>query len=204
MFVALLLSIACGLDAVTVNCEYKNKGFFETFGPLKTVYQCVAKDLKVEGSQVTVDKIAGSHLTSKSDTNVNMINIKKIKFEQMPKGFSKFFPNLQGLFAHSTGMSIVVKEDLVGFPKLRYLDMSFNRIKTLPSNLFEGNPELEWIDFSDNLLRHIGINLLNPLTKLDHANFESNTCINMRAQDKENLKELKPQLKKIECQLNDA
>lgn len=199
-----LLSFVCSLDAVTVDCEYKTQGFFETYGPLKKVYHCAAKDLRIEGSQATVDKVSGTHLTGKTSPDTKLINIKKIKFERMPKDFNKFFPNLEGIFAHSTGMSIVLKEDLVGFPKLRYLDMSFNKIKTLPSNLFEGNPEVEWIDFSDNLLRHIGVNLLNPLTKLDFANFESNTCVDRRAQDRQNLRELSLELRKVSCKLNDV
>jgi len=199
---AVLLTIIAGLDAVTVTCEFYVTGF-ETFGPLKKPYQCAAKDLKVVG-HATVDKIAGNHLTAKSHDDVKLLSMKKIKCERLPKNFDKFFPNLEGLFAFSTGLKTLVKEDMEVFPKLRYLDLGFNKIDTLPSTTFENNPELEWIDFSDNWLRYIGVNLLDHLTKLNYANFESNRCVDKRAQDKNNLHELELELKSDKCKLNDA
>lgn len=197
-----LLTIASSLDAVTVNCEfYLTK--LETFGPLSKPYQCAAKDLNLVG-HATVDKVTGSHITSKSGDDTKLLSMKKIKCERLPKNFNKFFPNLEGIFAFSTGMKTVKKEDLDVFPKLRYLDMAFNKIDTLPSNLFEGNPDLEWIDFSDNWLRNIGVNLLNPVTKLNYADFQSNRCIDMKAQDRTNLRELLPALRSLQCKLNDV
>lgn len=102
------------------------------------------------------------------------------------------------------GLTTLVKDDLSSFPKLRYVDFSMNRLVTLPSNLFEGNPEIEWIDFSDNRLQNIGVRLLDPLTKLNYADFQSNRCVDYRAWDKTNFKELMPILKSVKCALNDA
>lgn len=199
---ALLLTVITALDAVTVTCEFKATST-ETFGPLQKPYQCAAKDLNVVG-HATVDKIAGNHLTGRSHNDTKLINIKKIKCERIPKNFDKFFPDLEGIFAFSTGMKTLLKEDLDVFPKLRYLDVGFNKIEQLNSNLFENNPELEWIDFSDNWLRRIGVNLMNPLTKLNYADFQSNRCVDKRAWDKNNLHELELELKSVKCKLNDV
>lgn len=199
---ALFLTFVGGLNAVTVTCEFYVTGR-ETFGPLNKPYQCAAKDLNVVG-HATVDKIAGNHLTGKTHDDTKLLSMKKIKCERLPKNFDKFFPNLEGIFAFSTGMKTVTKDDMEVFPKLKYLDMSNNKIDTLPSNTFENNPDLEWIDFSDNWLRHIGVNLLNPLTKLNYADFQSNRCVDKRAWDKNNLHELELELKKVSCKLNDA
>ena len=197
-----MLAIAARLDAVTVTCEFYVTAR-ETFGPLQKPYQCAAKDLNVAG-HVTVDKIAGTHLTGKTHNDTKLISIKKIKCERLPKNFNKFFPDLEGIFAFSTGIKTLLKEDLEVFPKLRYLDMGFNKIDTLNSNLFENNPDLEWIDFSDNWLRRIGVNLLNSLTKLNYADFQSNRCVDKRAWDKNNLHELELELKSVKCKLNDV
>lgn len=198
----LLLAFATGLDAIVVNCEFyvTNR---ETFGPLDKPYQCAAKDLTVTG-YATVDKVNGNHLTGRTQDDTKLLSMKKIKCERLPKGFETFFKNLEGIFAFSTGMKTVVKDDLDVFPKLRYLDMAFNHITTLPSNTFEGNPDLEWIDFSDNKLNNIGVNLLAAIPKLNYADFLSNRCVDKRAQDKTNLHELELVLKSVPCKLNDV
>lgn len=133
-----------------------------------------------------------------------MISIKQIKCDRIPKNFQKYFKNLEGIFAFSTGIKTLVKADLDAFPKLKYLDVGFNNLATLPSNLFENNPNLEWIDFSDNKLRNIGVNLLNPLTKLNYADFQSNRCVDKKAQDKTNVRELQLALRNVQCKLNDV
>lgn len=198
-----LLAIVGGLEAISVTCEFyvTNR---ETFGPLGKPYQCsVSKDLTVSG-HATVDNVLGNHLTGKTHTDTKLLNMKKIKCERMPKGFEKYFSNLEGIFAFSTGMKTLVKADLDVFPKLRYADFGFNHITTLPSNTFEGNPDMEWIDFSDNKLNNVGVNFLVPMTKLNYADFLSNRCVDKRAQDKTNMHELELELKAVKCVLNDA
>lgn len=142
-------------------------------------------------------------MPGKTDNDTKLINIKQIKCDRVPKNFHKYFANLEGIFAHSTGMKTVEKDDLSVFPKLKFLDMSFNKINTLPSNLFEGNPDLEWIDFADNLLRNIGVRLLDSIPKLNYADFQSSRCVDFRAWDKSNLPELQRSLKNIQCALYD-
>lgn len=175
----------------------------ETFGPLKSPYQCAAKDQKVTGYG-SVDNVVGTHVANKNNSDVKLISLKKIKTERIPKNIHKFFPNLEGIFAFSMGLKTVGSEDFKYLPKLKYLDMGNNRLDTLPSNLFEKNPDLEWIDFSSNYLRNIGVKLLDPLTKLNFANFEENRCVDRRAQDRTNLHELELVLKSLECRLDDA
>lgn len=198
-----LLTLASSLDAVSVTCEFyvTNR---ETFGPLNKPYQCKAKDLNTVGSFATVDKVSGTHVASKTADDVKLISIKAIKCDRLPRDFHKFFKNLEGIFAFSTGLKTVVKEDLESFTKLRYLDMAFNQLKTLASNLFEANPDLEWIDFSDNKLQSIGVNLLTPLTNLNYADFQSNFCVDKRAWDKNNIHELQFALRNVKCKLNDV
>lgn len=198
----LLLALIAGLDAIKVNCEFYVTST-ETFGPLKSPYQCKAKTQNVQGLG-SVDDVIGAHKAGKTNADTKLISIKQIKCDRLPKNFNKYFTNLEGIFAFSTGIKTVEKEDLSPFTKLRYIDMAFNNLNTLPSNLFEGNPDLEWIDFSDNKLRNIGVNLLESIPKLNYADFQSNRCVDFRAWDKNNLRELQLALRNIQCALNDA
>lgn len=134
----LLLAFTSGFEAVNINCDFYVTGR-EIFGPLDKPYQCKANDLEVSGHG-KVDKVAGTHVASKTDDDVKLISLKQVKCERLPQDFHKFFKNLEGVFAFSMGLKTVIKEDLQGFSKLKYLDMGFNQLKTLPSNLFEGNP----------------------------------------------------------------
>lgn len=202
VFAAIISIISTQTFAINVNCDFSDSKL-ETYGPLKNVYQCKSKSLSVSGHQ-KVEKVNGVHQGIKKNDDVKLINIKQIKSERMPSEFDKHFKNLEGIFASSMGLKTLVKDDLSSYPKLRYVDFGFNKIVTLPSNLFENNPDIEWIDFSDNYLQNIGVNLLNPLTKLNYADFQSNRCVDFRAWDKTNLKELQFALKAVKCALNDA
>jgi hypothetical protein len=149
---------------------------------------------------VSVDNVSGTHTASKSNDDVKVVNIQAIKCAQIPSGFEKFFKNLEGIFAFSSEKTILVKNDLKSFQNLKYLDISWNRIENLPSDVFEDNLQMEWIDLSDNRLKLIGLDILNPLKKLHYANFGSNRCIDSLARDKTDIERSLKKLLVLNCQ----
>lgn len=189
--------------AINVSCDF-SQARLQTYGPLKSPYQCKAKSLTLSGHE-KVEKVIGVQQAGKTNDDVKLIHIKEIKSERIPSEFQKHFKNLEGIFAVSMGLKTLVKDDLSSYPKLKYVDFSSNRLIKLPSNLFEGNLDLEWIDFSSNYLNQIGVKLLDSLTKLNYADFESNRCVDFRAWDKTNIeRELKKELRAVKCALHDA
>lgn len=162
-------------------------------------YQCKAVNQPVTG-RVNVERVFGTHESNKNDDDVKILNIQAIKCSQIPSGFENSFRNLEGIFAFSSEKKILLAEDLRPFPKLKYFDISWNRIENLPSDLFAATPELEWIDFSDNRLKLIGLNLLDSLSKLHYANFATNICINELGRDKTDIERNIKRLLRLNCQ----
>lgn len=184
-------------DAIAVNCQY---GVHATnYGPLTRPYQCKASDQPVTG-HVIVESVQGGHQSGKNNDDVRVVNIQSIKCARIPSDFYKHFKNIEGIFAFSSEKTILFGEDLKPFYKLKYLDISFNRITHLPSDAFEGNPLMEWIDFSDNKLKLVGLNILDPIPNLHYANFATNICINELGRDKTDISRNIQRLLKRNCQ----
>lgn len=131
---------------------------------------------------------------------MRVVNIQSIKCARIPSGFEKHYKNIEGIFAFSSEKTVLFVEDLKPFLKLKYLDISFNRITHLPSDVFEGNPLMEWIDFSDNKLKLVGLNILDPLPNLHYANFATNICINELGRDKTDISRNIKRLLRLNCQ----
>lgn len=185
------------LDAITVNCQFVVH--MTNLGPLQRPYQCKASDQPVT-DHVSVDRVVGSHATGKSDNDVRVVNIQSIKSKRIPSGFENSFKNIEGIFAFSSEKTILLGEDLFPFSKLKYFDISFNRITHLPSDVFAGNPQLEWVDISENRLKLVGLNILDSLNSLHYANFADNICINELGRDKTDITRNIKRLLKLNCQ----
>lgn len=150
--------------------------------------------------RVNVERAIGSHESGRSNDDVKVLNIQAINCAQIPSGFENSFKNLEGIFAFSSEKKILVADDLRPFTKLKYLDISFNRIENLPSDVFASTPQMEWIDFSDNRLKLVGLNILDSLTKLHYANFATNICINELGRDKTDIERNIKRLLRLNCQ----
>lgn len=194
---ALLIAQPLNSQAITLNCQYSVHT--TNYGPLMRPYQCKAVNQPVTGL-VNIESVSGNHESGKSNDDVKVLNIQAIKSAQIPSGFENSFKNLEGLFAFSSEKTILTSDDLKPFTKLKYFDISFNRLVNLPSDLFESNPQLEWIDFSDNRLKLIGLNILDSLTKLHYANFATNICINEHGNDKTDIERNIKRLLRRNCQ----
>lgn len=186
---------------ITANCQYSVH--LTNFGPLSRPYLCTVSDQPVRGL-VSVENVIGKHESGKTNDDVKVLSVKAIKCSKIPSGFEKYFKNLEGIFAYSSEKTILVNEDLAPFPKLKYLDISLNRITHLPTDVFEDNPLMEWIDISDNRLKLVGLDIFKPLKKLHFANFERNYCIDERARDKSEIERIFIKRLELKCQFGES
>lgn len=76
-----------------------------------------------------------------------MRNIQEQTCEFLPRGFEKFFPNLEGLRVATCGLVSLAHWDLRVFPKLRNCEMFHNYLMMLESDFFKYNPQLEYLTF---------------------------------------------------------
>jgi hypothetical protein len=117
----------------------------------------------------------------------------------VPKITVKMAKRLQLLLIEECGLKEIRKEDLKQFPELKILQLDGNDLEWLEGELFVFNPELVVVSFNGNKkLKYIGANLLDSLPKLGDAYFESTGCIYYDAEGREQVEELKTELK-TEC-----
>lgn len=142
-----------------------------------SVYTCCLykKDLN------NVENFFGQHLKNKhgaehTNDDVRGIALSHCKLSTFPRELSQIFPNIDHLSING-GISAISKDDLVGFEKLKFLDLQSCEITSLPSDLFEHTPNLEVVYVSHNKITSIGERLLEPLHSLKYLNLHGNTGI---------------------------
>lgn len=93
----------------------------------------------------------------------------------------------------------IAKADLKPFVNLRVLHLMANQLESLEQNLFNYNTDLVRIDFKHQNIKLISYNLLDNLGKLSSADFESSGCVNIYANGREEINNLKKEIR-ISCQ----
>lgn len=91
----------------------------------------------------------------------------------------KYAPNLTRLMILSSKLTRIDEWDLKGFDKLKMLDLDYNNIEELPSDLFTHTPNLEHISIAENNIKAIGEGILEPLRNLKTFDLSNNPSINV-------------------------
>lgn len=89
------------------------------------------------------------------------LDISGNSFDQVPLSIVQLAPTLQKLSMASTGLTTLVGTEMAKFTSLSYLDISSNRLKSIPSEIITSSP-LQHLDLSDNQLSTLPTPL-NPL-----------------------------------------
>ncbi|KAA0190215.1 hypothetical protein FBUS_03522 [Fasciolopsis buskii] len=85
-------------------------------------------------------------------------NILADGYNSLPAGFGKQLPNLTHLRMKHMGLREIEPESMVGFKRLRVLDLSENKITSIPDEMNE-LPELYSLDLSKNRLTELPISV---------------------------------------------
>lgn len=150
-------------------------------------------------SRRTVFGISNNHMKGKSNYDVKMFYIQKQEIPAVPIDIGKFFPNLEVVRMPYLGLLKVCRMDLKQFPKVRFLYLSYNKIKQLDNNLFEYTPALEFIALDHNELTNIGQRIFDNLPNVHRFYVERNPCVYIgHVETREDLEKFKSLLQ-TEC-----
>lgn len=173
------------VTGTTLNCDYL------TFG---ASYQCIVKNIPVIKSQTLFTNALGNHENLRSNDDVTWITISNGTMDYFPKGIDKIFKNLNGIRITNVDLKKIKQEDIKKFPKLKFLNLSFNKITKIEGNTFQFNPMLEHISLSNNEISHIGIKTFSDLKSLKQLLLKGNKCrnksTNISAEDQEQVEKL--------------
>lgn len=155
------------------------------------IYSCKADlfDFNKDDIKDEIEAVTGLHVDDRTNLDVEGLAVFDVELNRIPKNLPEFLPNLIAIHMQNTELMTLTVEDLRPFPNLQVFSSWDNSLMTLESDLFRSVPNLQWIGFY-NYIEHVGIHLLRNLTALKFANFEMNPCIDLYADNAEDLEEL--------------
>lgn len=177
----LCLLFACN-NGIKIECFYDNELLFDE---MKLTYTCtvlklITNETNRDISEVTPEN-GKSHLPDSTNDDVRQLYIIHQIMKYFPRGFTKFFENIEAIHAGMNKLKYLVRDDVKEFTKIKFLYLYSNHLENLQSDVFLDNLELEYISFNNNRLMHIGSKLLTPLRGLRTAYFNKNICIDKQA-----------------------
>lgn len=163
-------------SSVNNEMEIKCVGSTEPFG-----YRCLAEYIKITERGTLIKSVKCVHEKFKTNMSVQRLVFKNSTIEFFPRNLHRVFPNLTHLSISRCGLKEVIRKDLEGLENLIELDLSCNKLKSLPEDLFADMKSLHTIHFYNNELECLSSGMLNPIKHtLTFANFLNNSKINTR------------------------
>lgn len=157
-----------------LKCSYKRAALYVVNGT-----SCYSQGLVITSPYEFITTINGQTASSYHAQNVVALSLNYQTVSFMPKGFEKFFSQIELIEIMGSKLQQIEKEDLSPFPLLKELRLESNEyLEYLPADLFEANPEIVTLYFRSNKLKYFGDNIFAPLSKLKNAIFKYNICIN--------------------------
>lgn len=108
----------------------------------KILYTCTVNAAEIDKPDVTIRGFNGTHLTGKCHKEVEALHFIKCKMEYFHRGVQNIFPHLRGLQVFNCGLTILGRSDLDGLQSLEVIEITYNQLESLPSNLLVGMSNL--------------------------------------------------------------
>jgi Leucine-rich repeat (LRR) protein len=143
-------------------------------------YKCIVKDIDLRTTaSKSILTFKGEHFHGLSNNEVNMVVFRNSLMSTFPRGLTKIFPRLTLMEVHECGLKEIAKNDLRGYENLVFLSVIFNRLRSLPGDLFECTPNLQFIDLSGNQIRSVGSSLFDPLKRIAEFTMKQNAAVDI-------------------------
>ena len=128
-------------------------------------YTCIITEATIK-SRNFIKKIIGNHVSDQFNNDcVDTILFDGKSVEYFPRGLEKIFPSLKTVAIRKCGLKSLSREDLNGLENIECLDLSYNALHSLPTNLFTGMNKLTSISFYGNDVEYISSKIFYPIEK---------------------------------------
>lgn len=168
-----VLAFAFVTEAIFLNCTFMMGTILNT----TEVYMCEST-IESVGDFRTVTLIKGTHLPGRNDFDVKAISFMNQYLLNFPLNVSNFFPNLESITVFRTGLTNISRSDIENFPRLKELDLTYNDIEVISSDLFRGNLQVQALAMSLNPLRHVAHHVFDNLHELSTIDVRNTRCVN--------------------------
>lgn len=141
-------------------------------------YICEVVDVTKKSDKHKLEVITREHVPGKTNADVKILRIRMKPLKVIPKGLFRMFPNLRMVTIVDCGIRAISREDLVGLESLEFLNLSRNKLKSLPDDLFADTKNLREIYFDNNRIEYMSSKIFAPIEgTLQKAVFAGNARI---------------------------
>lgn len=144
------------------------------------VYMCESI-IESVGDFKTVTQIIGNHQPGRNDFDVKAFSVVNQYLLEFPLNVSNFFPKLESIRVFQSKLKRISRSDLESFTDLKELDLTYNDIEIINSDLFQSNLKMEAIAFNLNPLKHVAHHVFDHLPNLSTLDFRFTRCVNATA-----------------------
>lgn len=140
---------------------------------------CDTTNLTIMDQNLTVASISGDHEPMKVNGDVEFLQIVDQPCYYIPFGIEHFFPFIKYIRLKSTGLKVLSSSDIKPFRYLIDIDLPYNFLEILDTDLFVYNTKLIHIYFGKNKIRYVGLGIFDPLVEHSVKIFlNDNLCTN--------------------------
>lgn len=173
----IIFCLKCALiESIELKCEFG----FGHWAILGRNYRCHGQNqgnLVLDRTNREIHSVIGTHEGSNSNADIKGVDVSHSIVHYFPRGFAKFFPNIEGLACYDSELREITYEDFKDYKNLREINIRNNHIKFFEGNLFENNPKLVFIFADNNDISHIDSNTFdNFIGKMTHLWLSGNNC----------------------------
>lgn len=165
--------IATLSSCITIDCEFKTD-FIHDWGDR---YSCRTIKFITKDGDKRINLVNGDHLKGRMNENVTQYFARGLNVERFPSGLGDYFVGLEVVRISVCNMRLLIKSDMEGLGRLKYLDLIGNKIEKLDSNAFDHAPKLIEVILNNNRLQFIGAQFLESLKNIQSISFGGNICV---------------------------
>lgn len=143
------------------------------------IYTCKTTP-EIRMTSNVIETFQGEHYDRKTNKDVVGLKLSMCRMTTFPKNINCLLPALTHLSLASCDLDWICENDLNAFTNLYFLDLSHNKLQSIPDELFVKNQKLRWIFLNSNSIKHISSNVFLPFINSDlkHFDFRANPSIN--------------------------
>lgn len=165
------------VQSINITCDVSRQEVEIVTGPKEWVLACTV-------TQISKVLNRGEIIESCQTTNgsacdeVIAFGVENFQIFYFPQGLDKIFKNLQLIAIMNCQLKEIKSEDLRPFSNLLVINLEYNEIQSLESNLFANNQKLQSIFLNNNQIMTIHPFAFDGLNNLIKVNLTENPCLN--------------------------
>lgn len=163
------------ISGIEVECNFDIQHWIS----VGTVYGCAVQNtLSIASPDVrSISNVTGAHKYDKNLQDVRAVYIKSKVVKYFPKNLQVYFKDLEVIGIWFGRIKQISQGDLEPFRKLKNLDLHYNDIEVLETDLFKSNKELIAIFIDHNRITVVQPEVFENLVNLNYLALQGNVCI---------------------------